>query len=448
MKNVLWHIIFFLFLTCSLPLQAQQQRVTLEGNLTLEEAFRIIEQQTGAIISYNRSRLDTSQPRTLALANSRLEPALRSLLENSGFTYRLKQTGQLHILIVPAKGIPKDLPQAVTLTDKPAGTGTASGRLYLQPAAVVVDNPLPASPEELLPVPSTTLPENKEPLRFSVVQTYTGSPVGSIPFRVEFLKRPEYQQLPRHTSLYSQAPIKIVSGFTMAPAITVHYFHLNRDLYIEPRLQLLWKVVSGHTLAVRYGLQTRQGYTTHYKPWQPGMPDLPVHPQLTFTRSHHIAATYQWQPAPHKWIQATGGLLLQPGQANALPAHRFMVKLLAGRDWQLTPGGSQSLSANLRVVWLPGNRQGTNHEPVTRELPAGHPDDLQNKVMPNAPLMESGLTLNYRISQQRVTHDFSVKILTTSFTRKNLYPYQVRVEKGEPVNKPAVVPNVSYQITF
>lgn len=94
---------------------APVDHVSLSGHqtLTVGEAFRQIERQTGSVIAYSASQIDTDRIVTLKSAGGTVEDLLSQLLAGSGQTY---ETQGKYIILVPAAPAPRQ----VVAQSKPA----------------------------------------------------------------------------------------------------------------------------------------------------------------------------------------------------------------------------------------------------------------------------------------------------------------------------------------
>lgn len=90
-----------LFILLLLPLSIMAQlnaNITIDNSyITLKEAFRAIETQTGYHFAYNVSKIDTSRKVFVSLRNMDIDSAINSVLRNTGYTYK---TNGNHIIIL------------------------------------------------------------------------------------------------------------------------------------------------------------------------------------------------------------------------------------------------------------------------------------------------------------------------------------------------------------
>lgn len=107
-----WLLCMFLI---SPPATAQEDiRITLkQKDISVVNALKAVERQSGLSVGYNDSALETSPAVSLNLSGVRLGDALNAILEGTGFTYEIKDR---YIKIVPK---PQDTrPQSRTITGR------------------------------------------------------------------------------------------------------------------------------------------------------------------------------------------------------------------------------------------------------------------------------------------------------------------------------------------
>ena len=94
--------LFFAFLTCSLPAQNIEKRITiLNKNISLKEAFLQIEQQTGYSVAYQQSNLNIDKKISLDLNEASIDQTITRILKGTGYIYRIKG---YHIIISLPEG--------------------------------------------------------------------------------------------------------------------------------------------------------------------------------------------------------------------------------------------------------------------------------------------------------------------------------------------------------
>lgn len=112
-KTVLF--LFFAFLTFSVVAQNGERKITiLNKNITLKEAFLQIEQQTGYSVAYEQSNLNVEKKIPLALNEANIDHALKQILKNTKYIYRIK--GYHIIIALPGAKQKSDKETAQALT--------------------------------------------------------------------------------------------------------------------------------------------------------------------------------------------------------------------------------------------------------------------------------------------------------------------------------------------
>jgi len=92
------HIFLFIFLICSLYVNAQNQSVSLDNNITLREAFLQIERQTNLSVDYNDQLIKTDRRINKAYKSTKLTEVLTSILSSINCSFVIQGN---HILITP-----------------------------------------------------------------------------------------------------------------------------------------------------------------------------------------------------------------------------------------------------------------------------------------------------------------------------------------------------------
>lgn len=91
-------ICFAFFMCCSFNLKAQNQSITLTGQMTLKEAFVEIEKQTDLSVDYNDQLVNTNKRINKPYTNTKLSDVLNTILKDAGCSYSIQGS---HILITP-----------------------------------------------------------------------------------------------------------------------------------------------------------------------------------------------------------------------------------------------------------------------------------------------------------------------------------------------------------
>lgn len=107
-------------------LSAMSQTITFSGkDIAMKEVFQVIEEQTGHVISGDRSILTSSKPVSLSVENLPVEQFLNLVFRDQGITYRLRGKN----IFLSRKVPPPDANQPPATADQPAiVTGTVRSR--------------------------------------------------------------------------------------------------------------------------------------------------------------------------------------------------------------------------------------------------------------------------------------------------------------------------------
>lgn len=92
--------LFFAFLSLNATAQNDRKPITIQNkNISLQEAFTEIEQQTGYSIAYELSAVDVKRKISLSLESQSIDKALAQILKDTRYSYKI--TGY-HIIITPS----------------------------------------------------------------------------------------------------------------------------------------------------------------------------------------------------------------------------------------------------------------------------------------------------------------------------------------------------------
>ena len=92
--------LFFAFLSLNATAQNDRKQITIQNkNISLQEAFTEIEQQTGYSIAYELSAVDVKRKISLSLESQSIDKALAQILKDTRYSYKI--TGY-HIIITPS----------------------------------------------------------------------------------------------------------------------------------------------------------------------------------------------------------------------------------------------------------------------------------------------------------------------------------------------------------
>lgn len=98
--NKILLFLFFAFLSLNATAQNDRKPITIQNkNISLQEAFTEIEQQTGYSIAYELSAVDVKRKISLSLESQSIDKALAQILKDTRYSYKI--TGY-HIIITPS----------------------------------------------------------------------------------------------------------------------------------------------------------------------------------------------------------------------------------------------------------------------------------------------------------------------------------------------------------
>lgn len=101
-NNLVKYVFLVFFLVSTTLVNAQNQPVTLDGNMSLREAFVEIEKQTNLSVDYNDQLINTATRIKKAYKNTQLSEVLNSILQEINCSYTIQGS---HILITPKESL-------------------------------------------------------------------------------------------------------------------------------------------------------------------------------------------------------------------------------------------------------------------------------------------------------------------------------------------------------
>lgn len=109
-------ILFLLFLSVFMSIQAQSQRITLpEKRMSILQAFERVEKQTNLTIAYNEANLNVNHIISVKVKKMPLSEAMSHILKNTNTTFHIKG---MQIIIVPASVSRAKVKIRGTVTDR------------------------------------------------------------------------------------------------------------------------------------------------------------------------------------------------------------------------------------------------------------------------------------------------------------------------------------------
>jgi hypothetical protein len=99
---------------------------------------------------------------------------------------------------------------------------------------------------------------------------------------------------------FSQSNIQLSSNVDMVAGLFAHYFVLNNELSLEPRLGMKWKFAPKQSFGLAYGLNSRIEMIGFYMARQQTSSGI-IQPNknLKMSKSHHFGLAYDWNINPN-----------------------------------------------------------------------------------------------------------------------------------------------------
>jgi hypothetical protein len=99
---------------------------------------------------------------------------------------------------------------------------------------------------------------------------------------------------------FSQSNFQFGSGINLDAGFMVHYFGLNKELSIEPRVGMKWEAVPHHTFGLAYGLNSRIEMIGFYLARQQTDSGI-IQPNrdLKMSKAHHFGLSWDWRINPN-----------------------------------------------------------------------------------------------------------------------------------------------------
>jgi len=94
---------------------------------------------------------------------------------------------------------------------------------------------------------------------------------------------------------FSQSNIQVGQMLELDAGLFAHYFGLNKELSIEPRLGMKWKFAPGHSFGLAYGLNSRIEMIGFYLARQQiGSEIIQPNKNLKMSKAHHFGLAWDW----------------------------------------------------------------------------------------------------------------------------------------------------------
>lgn len=128
---------------------------------------------------------------------------------------------------------------------------------------------------------------------------------------------------------------------------------------------------------------------------------------------------------------------------------RYMLNILAGKEWMIGKLKQNVLSVNGRLFFQGGGR----YTPVDEERTYEEHDIVFDEAKAYSkrfnPSFNGDISISYRINKKKISHEFSLKILNVGMsTGMHFYEYNENTDKIKKTDGLGMIPNISYKIYF
>lgn len=315
-------------------------------------------------------------------------------------------------------------------------------------------------------------------------------------------------------SAYTNSIINLTRRWSTSIGVSAHYFTLNKNWSVEPRVALRYQLSPKHSLALAYGLHSRREKIDYYFVEKEINGRTVSNKYLDFAKAHHFGLTYDWNinqnlhlkiepyyqylfqiPAEENtsfsivnyedfyldrilknkglgrnygvditleqymkngfYYLITGSFFKSRYKGgdgvwrNTRMDKRFLLNLLAGKEWMVGKRKQNVVSLNGRLIFQGGGR----YTPADEERTLAEHDVVFDETRAYSKRFKSSfngdISLSYRINKKKLSHEFSVKILNVGMrTGMHFYQYNEKKNIIEEKEGMGLIPNISYKIYF
>lgn len=134
---------------------------------------------------------------------------------------------------------------------------------------------------------------------------------------------------------------------------------------------------------------------------------------------------------------------------NSRMDRAFLLNALAGKEWMVGKRKQNMFSINARLFFHGGDRYTPVDEAASEEQHDIIFDESQAFSKKFSPVINGDMSINYRINRQKLSHEFSLKMLNVGMrTGMHYYEYNERTNKIKKEDGSGLIPNVSYKLYF
>jgi hypothetical protein len=314
-------------------------------------------------------------------------------------------------------------------------------------------------------------------------------------------------------SAFSQSSLRLGSRLTANIGMHATYFSLNGKATVEPRVGVRWQVVPKHAIALAYGKHSRRESIDYYfveangefpnkrldfgkahhvvlsydwsvsehlrlkvEPYFQALYDIPVEKGGMMSLINY-SDFLQMLPAldnsgkgRNYGIDATLERYLHDGYYYLLTASAFssryaggdgvwrntrlnrnyIVNALGGKEWKVGRQKQNILNVSLRFTVQGGERYIPFDEAASIATKSAVLDNTRAYDPQQSPGFIAHFTVGYRINRERLSHEFSLKMINVTGNKEftGAYIYNYKEDKPEMNMSAIVMPGISYKIEF
>jgi len=310
---------------------------------------------------------------------------------------------------------------------------------------------------------------------------------------------------------FSNSLFSINPNLSANVGITTHYFTLNKDLSIEPRISLKWKTNPKNSFAIAYGLHSRREKLDYYfveigndkvnktlnlskahhlvftynskiseylqlkiEPYFQFLFDVPVEANSSFSiinhddyyldraltnkgkgRNYGIDITLEHYMNKGYYYMLTGSVFKSEYKGgdnkwrNTRLDRNYIVNALGGKEWFVGNNQNKMLGINLRLTFQGGDRYTPINEQASLDQHDIIFDESKSYTEQYKSAINGDISINYKINKKRTTHEIALKILNVGgYTGQHGYLYNEHTGIIEKRDVVGILPNLSYKIEF
>jgi hypothetical protein len=310
---------------------------------------------------------------------------------------------------------------------------------------------------------------------------------------------------------FSESMFSFNQYLTGNMGITAHYFKLNNDLSIEPRLGLKWKSNPNNSFAIAFGVHSRREKLDYYfvevgnkkvntnlmlskayhltftynskiaenmhlkiEPYFQFLFDVPVEANSAFStinyddyyldralinkgkgRNYGIDITLEHYLSQGYYYLLTGSVFKSEYKGgdnkwrNTRLDRNYIINALGGKEWLLGKKQNKIFGMNIRLTFQGGDRYTPINEQTSLDQHLIEYDVSKSFTEQYKPSLNGDLSISYKINRKAISHEIALKILNVGgYTGQHGYQYNEQTGIIEKKKVMGSLVNLSYKIEF